>query len=104
MQVISQAIHSVLLVIMFIAQDITTKPKNNKPENLVWFFKHLFGQRYLRISWYESIVLIVYYDVFVHRLAEKALFSIEHYETWKPRRKLYDPAFNKRSLIFQFLK
>jgi len=46
----SSYFHSVLLVIMFIAQDITTKPKNNKPENLVWFFKHLFGQRYLMIS------------------------------------------------------
>jgi len=48
-QVISQVIHSVLLVIMFIAQDITTKPRNNKPENFVWFFRNLFGQRYLSL-------------------------------------------------------
>ena len=33
------------------------------------------------------------YDIF--RLAEKSILSILDYETWKPRRKLYDPAFNK---------
>ena len=49
MQVISRAIHSVLLLIMFIAQDITTKSKNNKPENFLWYIKNLFGQRYLSL-------------------------------------------------------
>ena len=37
--------HSVLLVMMFNAHDVTKQPKNNKPE----FLTNLFGERYL--SW-----------------------------------------------------
>ena len=31
-----------------------------------------------------------------HRFLGNGLVVIEDYETWRPRRKLYDPAFNKR--------
>ena len=31
----------------------------------------------------------------IFRLAAQSLLSIPDYKTWKPRRKLYDPAFNK---------
>ena len=34
---------------------------------------------------------------FVMRFLGNGLFSILDYDTWKPRRKLYDPVFNKRS-------
>jgi len=42
--------------------------------------------------------LTVYYVVFMHRFMGEGLFSISDYETWKPRRKIYDPTFNKRWL------
>jgi len=38
--------HSVLLVMMFNAQDITKQPKNNKPELLT----NLFGERYISVG------------------------------------------------------
>ena len=31
------------------------------------------------------------------RFLGDGLVSVLNYDTWKPRRKLYDPAFNKRS-------
>ena len=31
-----------------------------------------------------------------HRFLGYGLFSIVDYDTWKPRRQLYDPAFRKR--------
>ncbi|KAL5463995.1 hypothetical protein EMCRGX_G032950 [Ephydatia muelleri] len=43
--------------------------------------------------------------LFGERLVGNGLFSIPDYKTWKPRRKLYDPAFNRgylKSLVPKF--
>ena len=33
-----------------------------------------------------------------YRFLGRGLFTIPDFETWKPRRQLYDPAFKKRSV------
>jgi len=58
-------------------QDIVRHQKNNKPKDIMHFFGNLFGERFLGDS----------------------LLTIRDHETWKTRRKIYDPAFNKRHLI-----
>ena len=39
---------------------------------------------------------IVYWVFYIDRFMGHSILTIPDYETWKPRRQLYDPAFKKR--------
>ena len=39
---------------------------------------------------------IVYWVFYIDRFMGNSILTIPDYETWKPRRQLYDPAFKKR--------
>ncbi|XP_064388742.1 cholesterol 24-hydroxylase-like [Halichondria panicea] len=66
-------------------KEIIVQVKNNKPKDQADLVNQLFGERFLG----------------------NGLVSVPDYDTWKPRRKLYDPAFNKsylKSLLPSFNK
>ena len=79
-------------------------PYNDKPRMFWKNFHSLFGERYIRsvdllihclwTLYFYSNGGYVYFSVF--RFSLKSLVSILDYETWQPRRKVYDPCFKKR--------
>ena len=71
------------------------QPKHSKAYEVYKKFQYLCGERYnypFPFHW-----LIHYYCCYVHtRFLKDSLLTILDYETWKPRRRVYDPAFSKR--------
>ena len=53
-----------------------------------------------RICFY-IIIMGIYIYIYIHicRFLGQGLFTILDYKTWKPRRQIYDPAFNKRYIF-----
>ncbi len=76
--------------------------KNNKPKDQSDLVNRLYGERcMINPSVYNSLVphklmLMTYCFFFLYRFLGNGLVSVPDYDTWKPRRKIYDPAFNKR--------
>lgn len=89
--------------------------KNSKAKFFTQALSVLYGERYIihahilsetRILHCTCIAAVFFYTTlhdcikllhnYLHRFMGDGILTVRHYDSWKPKRKIYDPAFNKR--------
>ena len=77
-------------------------PEHGKDPSFLKNFAYLMGERYLMSHSRHHVhdVYMILYRILCpychYRFMGNGLFTIPDYDTWKPRRQIYDPAFKKR--------